>query len=399
MGGQMAPTGMRRRATILALALPALLLLLAACQAPEAGPAAAPDEQAQDTSTATEAADSQAQAQALPLGPPPVADELSLPPGMAGIRWAEGLQQPAAIAFDGDGTLLVAEATGRIWRLQDADGDHRADAPQLVVEGLGEVRGLAVATDGSILISQRGQVSRATDSDGDGAADLIVPIVRGLPERLHANNGLVEGPDGLIYVAVGSTCNDCVESSPLSATIIQIDPATSAAKIYATGLRNPYGLVFSPDGALWSTDQGSQSPCTNPDELNRILPGAHYGWPYCVAEEDGAGASGPAALLLGTETGAAGIAWIDSPVFAQEFRRGLFVALSTQARTVSTQPGDPVGASVQFVAMDEDGALVLRAFASGLRRPLAVAVGPRDGVYIADADTGVIYRIGAPLEE
>jgi glucose/arabinose dehydrogenase len=212
--------------------------------------------------------------------------------------------------------LLVAESGGRVWRFQDGNGDHRADPPQLVAEGLGELRGIAAAADGSVLLSQRGQVSRLTDSDGDGVADVVTPIVRGLPDRVRANNAIVEGPDGLIYVSIGSTCNDCVEASRLSAAILQIDPISSEIRLYASGLRNVSDLTFSPDGALWATDQGSLSPCLSPDELNRILPGAHYGWPYCAPEGEGFGDAGPAALLLGTETGAAGIAWMDSPLFA-----------------------------------------------------------------------------------
>lgn len=47
----------------------------------------------------------------------------------------------------------------------------------------------------------------------------------------------------------------------------------------------------------------------------------------------------------------------------------------------------------------EDGTLTLRSFATGLRRPVDVAVGPNAGVYIVDADAGIIYRVGAPLEE
>ncbi|PZC46183.1 MAG: hypothetical protein DK306_001387 [Chloroflexi bacterium] len=75
------------------------------------------------------------------------------------------------------------------------------------------------------------------------------------------------------------------------------------------------------------------------------------------------------------------------------------MALSTAARTVSARVSDPIGASVQFVQVGEDGTLTLRSFATGLRRPVDVAVGPNAGVYIVDADAGIIYRVGAPLEE
>ena len=203
---------MQRRAVLLAVVIPGVLILLAACQpgseAPPAADSAGEEVAHDDAATDEVAGDADPAEEAGDAGPPPPAEELRLPPGMAGVRWAEGLQQPVGIAFDAEGGLLVAESGGRVWRFEDGNGDHRADPPQLFAEGLGELRGIATAADGSVLLSQRGQVSRLTDSDGDGVADVVTPIVRGLPDRVRANNAIAEGPDGLIYVSIGSTCND-----------------------------------------------------------------------------------------------------------------------------------------------------------------------------------------------
>ena len=46
-------------------------------------------------------------------------------------------------------------------------------------------------------------------------------------------------------------------------------------EIWSLGHRNPYGLVFAPDGRLWSTEHGPKGG----DEFNLITPGANYGWP------------------------------------------------------------------------------------------------------------------------
>lgn len=47
------------------------------------------------------------------------------------------------------------------------------------------------------------------------------------------------------------------------------------AMTWTSGHRNPYGLVFAPDGRLWEEEMGPRGG----DELNLILPGKNYGWP------------------------------------------------------------------------------------------------------------------------
>jgi glucose/arabinose dehydrogenase len=47
------------------------------------------------------------------------------------------------------------------------------------------------------------------------------------------------------------------------------------AMTWSTGHRNPYGMVFTPDGRLWEEEMGPRGG----DELNLILPGKNYGWP------------------------------------------------------------------------------------------------------------------------
>ncbi len=57
--------------------------------------------------------------------------------------------------------------------------------------------------------------------------------------------------------------------------IVAIDRRTGASRIFSLGHRNPQGLYIDPAGTIWSTEHGPQGG----DELNRIVPGANYGWP------------------------------------------------------------------------------------------------------------------------
>jgi glucose/arabinose dehydrogenase len=47
------------------------------------------------------------------------------------------------------------------------------------------------------------------------------------------------------------------------------------SETWATGVRTPYGLAFSPSGELWEVEHGPRGG----DELNLIEKGKNYGWP------------------------------------------------------------------------------------------------------------------------
>ena len=52
-------------------------------------------------------------------------------------------------------------------------------------------------------------------------------------------------------------------------------PNLTPSETWATGIRTPYGMAFSPDGELWEVEHGPQGG----DELNLIEQGKNYGWP------------------------------------------------------------------------------------------------------------------------
>ena len=52
-------------------------------------------------------------------------------------------------------------------------------------------------------------------------------------------------------------------------------PNLTPAETWATGVRTPYGLAFSPSGELWEVEHGPRGG----DELNLIERGKNYGWP------------------------------------------------------------------------------------------------------------------------
>ncbi len=71
---------------------------------------------------------------------------------------------------------------------------------------------------------------------------------------------------------------------PCSGAIMRVRPDGSNLQLVAWGLRNPFGLAFSPDGELYVTEnqydvRGSRKIFGTGDLLWKIEPGTWYGWP------------------------------------------------------------------------------------------------------------------------
>ena len=84
------------------------------------------------------------------------------------------------------------------------------------------------------------------------------------------------------------------------ACVYELDPATGATRIFASGLRNPVGLAWEPTtGALWTVvnERDGLGDETPPDYLTSLKDGGFYGWPLLLLGPDGrrprAAGSGP----------------------------------------------------------------------------------------------------------
>lgn len=72
------------------------------------------------------------------------------------------------------------------------------------------------------------------------------------------------------------------DSSASYGKTVAINIADGRARTFTIGHRNPQGLYIDPSGTVWLTEHGPQGG----DELNRLLPGANYGWPYATYGTD-----------------------------------------------------------------------------------------------------------------
>jgi glucose/arabinose dehydrogenase len=76
-----------------------------------------------------------------------------------------------------------------------------------------------------------------------------------------------------------------VEGNPkCNGSVLRVRPDGSQLEVFASGLRNPYGLEVGPDGQIWATMHGFDARGSRPVEnawdcVYRIEQGAWYGWP------------------------------------------------------------------------------------------------------------------------
>jgi glucose/arabinose dehydrogenase len=331
---------------------------------------------------------------------------LNLPAGFQVSVFASGLAGPRLMAFDERGVLHVSQARGgSVVALPDRDADGVADEVVMVHDGLSRPHGLAFR-DGWLYVAEEPRVVRLRGGDGLARPERQV-IVDGLPAGAgHYTRTVGFGPDGGMYVSVGSSCNVCREGDRRRAAIVRYEPDGSGERLYGRGLRNAVGFTWRPGSdELWATNNGRDHLGDDepPETVNVVRDGDDFGWPRCHnarivdPQFGGAGAcNGVAAprVELPAHSAPLGLAfWPDV--------NSLLVALhGSWNRSV------PVPPHLVRVLLHSDGRTEVEEFATGWQlgvsadtrwgRPVDVAVGPDGSLYVSDDGNGAIYRLRPP---
>ena len=131
------------------------------------------------------------------------------------------------------------------------------------------------------------RLSLRTRPDRDQCGAAVLTPFPGGPINHHWTKDLALSPDGrFLYASVGSNSNAGergMEAEKGRAAIWQVDRETGAARVFASGLRNPNGLNFHPEtGELWTVvnERDELGPNLVPDYMTSVREGGFYGWPW-----------------------------------------------------------------------------------------------------------------------
>ncbi|GAB5452247.1 MAG: hypothetical protein Hals2KO_25750 [Halioglobus sp.] len=224
--------------------------------------------------------------------------------------FSDDLRLPWDLEFLPDGTMLITEKKGRVVAM-DASG-KALTALQVSVIDTHEagLMGLAIDPDfNSNRYVYLAYTYKLDDTDPAFAKPEQWNFQRVLNkiERWELNDGLLEnplvlkddipgsiehtgmrlefGPDGKLYASTGDANTDVLSQDIafLGGKVLRMNPDGTVpddnpipgSYVYSRGHRNPQGLAWHPEsGDLYTAEHGANRF----DEINRIKPGANYGW-------------------------------------------------------------------------------------------------------------------------
>ena len=197
------------------------------------------------------------------------------------------------------------------------------------------------------------------------------------------------------------------------AAIWQVDRATGASRVFASGLRNPNGLTFHPTtGVLWAVinERDELGPNLVPDYMTSVKDGAFYGWPWSYfgnhvdervhppRPEMVAQAIAPD-YALSSHVAALGLAFSMDSALPEPYANGAFIGEhgSWNRNTFN-------GYKVVYVPFDTNGTPVGKAqdvvtgFIDGDQargRPVGVAIDGTGALIIADDAGNTVWRVAS----
>ena len=373
-----------------------------------------------------------------------------MPTAMAGLvvtSFADKLDHPRWVYVLPNGDVLVAESNAppkpedgkgikgaimkmvmgragasvpsanRITLLRDADGDGKAEIRTVFIENLMSPFGMALVGNDFYVANADAVVKFPYQPGATSitAAPVKVIDLPGGPINHHWTKNLIPSADGSkLYVTVGSNSNVAERGMPAEegrAAIWEVDPKNGTHRIFASGLRNPNGMGFSPEGgALWTVvnERDELGSDLVPDYLTSVKDGAFYGWPYSYygqnvdvrvkpARPDLVAKAVSPDYALGSHVAPLGMAFSSGGAMPPALTSGVFVGehgswnrKPMSGYKVSFVPfsgGKPTGKKIEvltgFVSPEGDA----------YGRPVGVVIDKRGSLLVADDVGNVIWRV------
>jgi glucose/arabinose dehydrogenase len=311
-----------------------------------------------------------AKAVGWPVGGKPVAAD-----GMAVNAFATGLDHPRTLYVLPNGDVLVAEtneppkpddtkgikgwitkmvmgragarttSANRITLLHDADGSGTAKTRSVFIEGLNSPFGM-VLVGNDFYVADSDAILKFPYQPGDSRIAAPGVKLADLPAgsiNHHWTKDLTASPDGSkLYATVGSNSNvgeNGIEAETNRAAVLEVDRASGATRLFASGLRNPNGPSWQPQsGALWVTvnERDELGDDLVPDYMTSVQDGGFYGWPYSYYGQhvdvrvdpqrpDLVAKAIPPDYALGAHTASLGLTFNTGSLFPAEMAGGAFI--------------------------------------------------------------------------
>jgi glucose/arabinose dehydrogenase len=326
--------------------------------------------------------------------------ELVVPEGYVASVFAQGLASPRFMAVASDGTLVVADPSAdRVVALPDSDGDGVADGIVEVGTGFQRAHSLAFEADGSLLVA--GETTLIRLALGPDLRERSRSVVLdGLTTGGHSSRTVAVLPDGRLLLSAGSTCNVCNEADSRRAAISVLPPEGGTSRVYMTGLRNAVGVWVDPaTGRAWATNMGRDMLGDDlpPETVYEVVDGADAGWPRCHAGSIPDPEFGGPGACDGVAQPAVTFGAHMAPLALVGWEGHLLVALHG-----SWNRSEKAGYAIWWLPWSGQPAGAPEPFATGflpagaesaLGRPAGLAVGADGALYVSDDKAGYIYRI------
>lgn len=311
-----------------------------------------------------------------------------------------------------------AVSANRITLLRDVDGDGLAEQRSVLVDNLNSPFGMALVGT-SLYVANADAIVHLPWREGDTTITVRPEKLVDLPAGInhHWTKNLLASRDGSkLYVTVGSNSNigeNGLDIETGRAAIWEVDLASGAHRIFASGLRNPNGLAFEPRrGLLWTVvnERDELGSDLVPDYLTSVIDGGFYGWPWSYfgahvdervqpqRPEQVAKALVPD-YALGTHTAALGLVSAEGNRLPARFADGMFIgrhgSWNREPRAgydvvfVGFNDGRPEGKPLPVLTgfVDEQG--------QARGRPVGVAIDSRGALLVADDVGNTIWRVSA----
>jgi glucose/arabinose dehydrogenase len=341
--------------------------------------------------------------------------QLRVPAGFRVTAFATDVGKPRILAVAADGSVYATRRDpGDIILLRDTNGDGAADTRRVVVRRP-QLHGIALHGQRAYFIGVNDLF--VADVTTDGSFTNTTRLVDDLPDGgQHADRTLRVGPDGQLYISVGSTCNACDETNPENATLLRAPLDASSRTIFASGLRNTIGFDWHPETKqLYGMDHGIDwlGDDEQIEEMNRIEQGKQYGWPYIyghngknpqdeppgeISHDEWAKLSSTPVLGYRAHSAPMQMQFYTGAQFPAEYRGDAFVAMhGSWNRKV------PTGYEVVRIRFKAGVPVAIEPFLTGFLsngatptmfgRPFGVAVANDGALLVGDDLNGVIYRV------